>query len=167
MEPEIRAGMSDSSTKCGVRYRVKIKVSDVTLYFHYPLPADARRVLRPRQFNSSNKGTGDHMKTLIKQLLSSLAITSTLVLSGTALAATQADFDKAYAAAAAAVNKAAAMKNEWRDSGKILKHAKKAAAAGDFDKAISLAAQAKFQGDTAQEQARAQANAGNPNYLYN
>lgn len=107
------------------------------------------------------------MKTLIRQLLSSLAITSTLVLSGTALAATQADFDKAYAAAAAAVNKAAAMKNEWRDSGKILKQAKKAAAAGDFDKAISLAAQAKFQGDTAQEQARAQANAGNPNYLYN
>ena len=104
--------------------------------------------------------------TSIKKTLLSLAITSALALSGAALAAGQADFDKAYAAATAAVKKAAAMKNEWRDSGKLLKKAQKAAKAGDFAKAIKLAKAAEFQGRMAQEQALANANAGNPDYLY-
>ena len=102
------------------------------------------------------------MKTSIKKMLLSAAVTSALMLSGSVFAASQADFDKAYSTAVAALKKAASMKNEWRDSGKILKKAQQAAKAGNLDKAISLAKAAEFQGRTAQ----AQANAGNPDYLY-
>jgi hypothetical protein len=107
------------------------------------------------------------MKTSIKTVLLSIAATSALMISASAFAADKASFDKAYAAAEAAVKEAAAMKNEWRDSGKILKAAQKAAAAGDYDKAVQLAQKAEFQGKIAQGQAAAQANSGNPDYLYN
>lgn len=106
------------------------------------------------------------MKTSIKTMLLSIAATSVLMLSSAAFADPKADFDKAYASAEAAVKKAASMKNEWRDSGKMLKKAQEAAKAGDFAKAIKLAKAAEFQGVTAQSQAQAQTNAGNPGYLY-
>ena len=48
---------------------------------------------------------------------------------------------------------------EWRDSGKILKQADKAAAEGSLDKAMALAAKARFQGEAGQAQAASQANA--------
>lgn len=107
------------------------------------------------------------MKTSIKTALLSVAATSALMISASAFAADKADFDKAYAAAEASVKQAAAMKNEWRDTGKIMKAAKEAAAAGDFAKAITLAQSAEFQGQAAQAQASAETNAGNPGYLYN
>lgn len=106
------------------------------------------------------------MMTPIKTKLLTLAATATLTLSSNLFAASQADFDYAYAAAEAEVKKASAMKNTWRDTGKIMKQAQAAAKKGDFDKAISLASKAKFQGEAAQEQAAAQAHAGNPGYLY-
>lgn len=106
------------------------------------------------------------MKSSIKTSLLSVAATTALLFSTATFAAGQADFDKAYASAEAAVKKAASMKNEWRDSGKLLKKAKEAAKAGKLDKAISLAKAAEFQGKTGQQQAMAQANAGNPDYLY-
>lgn len=102
---------------------------------------------------------------MIKKTLT--AATLALMLSGSALAASQMDFDKAYAAAEAARKAAAEMKNEWRDTGKLLKKAQEAAKAGDFDKAIKLAKAAEFQGKMAVEQAKAQAGIGNPDYLYN
>jgi len=106
------------------------------------------------------------MMTSIKSKLLTLAATAILALSSNVFAASQADFDKVYAAAEAEVKKAAAVKNEWRDTGKIMKQAQAAAKEGDFDKAIGLANKAKFQGQAAQEQAASQANAGNPGYLY-
>ena len=107
------------------------------------------------------------MKTSIKTALLSVAATSALMISASAFAADKADFDKAYAAAAASVKQAAAAKNEWRDTGKIMKAAKAAADAGDFDKGVKLAQKAGFQGQAAQAQASAETDVGNPGYLYN
>ncbi|WP_052199321.1 hypothetical protein [endosymbiont of unidentified scaly snail isolate Monju] len=61
---------------------------------------------------------------------------------------------------------AAALKNEWRDTAKIIKAAEKAAAKGDYATAIKLANKAEEQGRLAVQQARDNANAGNPSYLY-
>ena len=49
---------------------------------------------------------------------------------------------------------------EWRDTGKLIKKAKKALKKGDFDKAVKLANKAKAQSSNALDQAREQANAG-------
>lgn len=102
------------------------------------------------------------MKT--KQILISIA--AAVALSGTVHAGSQADFDKAKAAAQAEIKAAGKVGGEWRDSGKLLKKAEAAAAAGDFAKAIKLANQAEAQGRMGQQQAAEQANAGNPSYLY-
>ncbi len=52
---------------------------------------------------------------------------------------------------------------EWRDTGKIIKKAKKAMKAGDYDKAVKLANKAKRQSTNALAQYEQQKNAG-PNY---
>jgi len=49
---------------------------------------------------------------------------------------------------------------EWRDIGKFLKKADKAAKKGDYKTAIKLAKKAKFQAKQGQQQAKEQANAG-------
>lgn len=102
---------------------------------------------------------------MMKKTLTAAAIA--LMLAGTSFAASQADFDKAYAAAEAARQEAARMKNEWRDTANMLKKAKSLAKAGKLDAAIKMAKAAEFQGKMAMEQARTQTNAGNPGYLYN
>jgi hypothetical protein len=56
-----------------------------------------------------------------------------------ALAATDADFKAAYAAADAANKEAFALRNQWTVTATALTEAKKAADAGDFDKAIAAA----------------------------
>jgi len=48
---------------------------------------------------------------------------------------------------------------EWRDTGKIIKKAKKALKAGEYDKAVKLANKAKAQSTMALQQQREQANA--------
>lgn len=48
----------------------------------------------------------------------------------------------------------------WRDTGKMIKQAEKAAADGDQEKAIKLATQAKAQSEAAIAQAAREANAG-------
>lgn len=111
-----------------------------------------------------------------RTLAIALAILPTLWLAGCqttetrpAAAAQSADqlaAEKAIAEAEAARKAAAALKNEWRDTGKIIKAAKKALAAGDYAKAQKLAGNARFQGEMAVTQARENANAGNPDYLY-
>jgi hypothetical protein len=70
------------------------------------------------------------------------------------------------AAAKAAQKAAASLDDEWRDTGKIIKAAETALKAGDTAKADKLAAMAEFQGKMGVQQARANANAGNPDYLY-
>ena len=75
-------------------------------------------------------------------------------------AKTAEDYNQALADAKSAVSKAKKAKNEWRDTGKILKKAAAAAKAGDYDKATKLANKAKRQGELALIQANAQKNAG-------
>ena len=91
---------------------------------------------------------------------------SLILTHGSALAADQAAFTAAMAEAKAAVATANHAGGEWRDTGKIMKEAEKAAAAGDYDKAVMLANKAKLQGLLGAQQANEQANAGNPDYLY-
>ena len=90
-----------------------------------------------------------------------------VLLGAPAMAADQAGYDKAAAAAKAALEAAAAVGGEWRDSRKLLKKATQAAAKGDFATATKLAETARFQGTKGQEQAKAEQDVGNPSYLYN
>lgn len=77
----------------------------------------------------------------------------------------QQGYEAALAAAKAEIKKASAVGGEWRDTGKLLKKADKAAADGDYGTATKLAEKAKFQAIKGQEQAASQVNAGNPAYL--
>jgi len=92
---------------------------------------------------------------------------ATLLLSGCAStgssgssAASQESYNAAVAAAKSSIKTAKKAHYEWRDSGKILKKADKAAKSGDFEKATKLANKAKRQGELALVQSKAQANAG-------
>lgn len=96
-----------------------------------------------------------------------LAATAAVVLSMQVQAASQSDANMAISAAKQAQSAAAAMHAEWRDTGKLIKGAEEAAAAGDFAKAVSLAKKAEGQGQVAVSQAESQKDVGNPDYLYN
>ena len=76
---------------------------------------------------------------------SALALASILTISAatTALAATDADYKAAYAAADAANKEAGSLRNQWTVTATALTDAKKAADAGDFDKAIAAAKEAE------------------------
>ena len=76
-------------------------------------------------------------------------------------------YETIVAEAIAAKKKAASVKGEWRDIGKTLDKAEKAAAKGDYNSAIKLATTAKEQGHLGYKQAIAQQHAGNPSYLKN
>ena len=97
----------------------------------------------------------NHAKTL-----TAIALASLLTVSLPASAANQSEYNKAAASAKAAISKAKAAKFEWRDSGKILKAADKAAKAGDYKKAVKLATKARHQGELALAQSKTQAGAG-------
>lgn len=70
------------------------------------------------------------------------------------------DYATVVSEAKAEIGKAKKMGGEWRDSGKFLKQAEKAAKDGDMDKAMKLAKKARFQGQAGQKQAAAEKNAG-------
>ncbi len=72
----------------------------------------------------------------------------------------QGEFEALHALAKKTLQAANKAGYQWRDSGKILKKAEKAAAAGDFKKAAKLANQAREQGEFALAQSIEQANAG-------
>jgi hypothetical protein len=75
-----------------------------------------------------------------------IAVATVLLFSGMtapALAASEADFKAAYAAAEAAEKDAAALRNRWTTTEAALAVAKKAAAAGDFDAALAAAKEAE------------------------
>ena len=94
---------------------------------------------------------------MIKQLISALALTA---LTLTAAAdETQESFDAAYQAAQEARQNAAAAGFEWRDTEEMLEDAKQAAADGDFDTAVTLANDAKIQGELGVQQAAREAEA--------
>ena len=99
------------------------------------------------------------------KILTSIALASAL-LSGCAgyssddsAAATLESYNAAVADAKSSLKTAASANYEWRDSGKILKKAEKAAKAGDFETAIKLVNKAKHQGDLALAQSKEQAHA--------
>ncbi|MEJ2575811.1 MAG: SoxXA-binding protein [Gammaproteobacteria bacterium] len=100
----------------------------------------------------------------LKTLLTAAGLA--LLLSGTATAADKAAAEQAIAEAKSALETASAADGAWRDTGKMIKAAEEAVAAGDFDKALKTAEQAKFQGIMGTQQANEQANVGNPDYLY-
>lgn len=60
-----------------------------------------------------------------------------------ALAASEADFKSAYAAAEAAEKEAGQLRNQWIPTEAALAAAKKAAASGDFDQAIASSKEAE------------------------
>ena len=70
--------------------------------------------------------------------------------------ADQATAEQAIADAKAANAKAKAMGAAWRDTGKIIKEAEDALAAGDYEKAITLANKAERQAENAMAQAKAE-----------
>ena len=72
------------------------------------------------------------------------------------VSADEKSFNASYEAAEAARKKAASMKYEWRDTGKMLKNAKEAAGKGDYDTAEKLAKKAEMQGKMAVAQAMEQ-----------
>ena len=77
--------------------------------------------------------------------------------------ATKADASSAIVAAEHEQSRAKKKGFEWRDTGKMIKKAKKAMKDGEFYKAVKLANKAKRQSTSALAQAEAQKNAG-PNY---
>ncbi|QWG25816.1 hypothetical protein KMZ93_02810 [Bradyrhizobium sediminis] len=72
-------------------------------------------------------------------------LTAALLMSGalSALAASEADYKAALAAAEAANKEAAGLRNQWTTTAATLNAAKKAAEAGDFDKAVASAKEAE------------------------
>ena len=81
------------------------------------------------------------MKTIMRNLLS----TAVLLLAGStsALAASEADFKAAYAAAEAANKEAAGLRNQWTTTAATLAAAKKSADSGDFDQAVAQSREAE------------------------
>jgi hypothetical protein len=81
------------------------------------------------------------VKTIARNLLS----TAVLLLAGatSALAASEADFKAAYAAAEAANRQAASLRNQWTTTAATLAAAKKAADSGDFDQAVAQSREAE------------------------
>ena len=72
-----------------------------------------------------------------------LPLTAILLAATPALAASEADYKAAYAAADAANKEAGQLRNQWTVTATALTDAKKAADAGDFDKAVASAKEAE------------------------
>ena len=73
-----------------------------------------------------------------------LSLAAVLMLSTSAIAAgSEADYKTALAAAEAANNQAATLRNQWTVTAAAIAAAKKAAEAGDFDKAVAAATEAE------------------------
>ena len=73
----------------------------------------------------------------------SLVLLAALLTAGPAFAASEADYEAAYAAAEAANAEAGKLRNQWTTTASTLAAAKKAADAGDFDKATASAKEAE------------------------
>jgi hypothetical protein len=77
----------------------------------------------------------------------------------------KAALDKAIADAQTARKKASSVGGEWRDTGKMVKQAEEAGAAGDYAKGLKLASEAQKQGELGYEQAMKEKGAGFPDYM--
>jgi hypothetical protein len=74
-------------------------------------------------------------------------------------------YTSALAEAKAELKKAKKVDGEWRDIGKFLKNADKAAKKGDYKTAMKLVKKSTFQAKMGQKQAAEQAGVGNPDYM--
>jgi len=72
-----------------------------------------------------------------------LVLLAALLTTGSAFAASEADYKAAFATAEAANKEAGALRNQWTTTASTLAAAKKAADAGDFDKATEAAKEAE------------------------
>jgi hypothetical protein len=72
-----------------------------------------------------------------------LVLIAALLTTGSAFAASEADYKSAYASAEAANAEAGKLRNQWIPTATALAAAKKAGDAGDFDKAIAEAKEAE------------------------
>ena len=97
------------------------------------------------------------MKTIIK-LEAACALALSLAACQSAPTKSLDDANMAIQSAMKANGKAKKMYVEWRDTGKVLKKARKAKGKGDFDKAVKLAGKAERQAINAVAQANAQKN---------
>ncbi|VAW71042.1 hypothetical protein MNBD_GAMMA09-118 [hydrothermal vent metagenome] len=112
--------------------------------------------------NTFNGDTMNHTKLFAGLLLAGTIITG-CANSGSTVAnetATPSSYQAALTDAQSALKKAKKANYEWRDSGKMLKKAAKAAKAGDYETAVKLAKKAQRQGEMALVQSKEQANAG-------
>jgi len=84
-------------------------------------------------------------KIMLQSNMRNISIVAVLLVSGAmpALAASEADYNTAFAAADAAEKEAASLHNRWTSTEAGLAAAKKAAAAGDFDAATASARKAE------------------------
>ncbi len=108
------------------------------------------------------------MKSL--QRWAAVAIVLGLLVGSTALLAGEMKVDAATASEAIALAEAAqkiadSVNGEWRDTGKFIKNAKKAAEAGDYAKAIRLAKKAESEGNLGYQQAVSQSELKIPTYF--
>jgi hypothetical protein len=81
----------------------------------------------------------------MSMIVKNAMLTVALLISGatSALAASEADFKAAYAAAEAANKEAAGLRNQWTTTAATLAAAKKAADSGDFDQAMAQSREAE------------------------
>jgi|GEM_PF-419011 len=84
-------------------------------------------------------------KTVLKSNIRNLVLATVLLMAGAwpALAASEADYKAAFAAAEAAQKQADGLRNKWTTTEAQLAAAKKAAGAGDFDAATAAAREAE------------------------
>jgi multidrug resistance efflux pump len=80
---------------------------------------------------------------MIRRWSSSIALVLLVSFAGAALAASEADYKAALAAAEAANKQAGALRNQWTTTAQALAAAKKAAEAGKFDEAVREAQRAE------------------------
>lgn len=92
-------------------------------------------------------------------------VASVAVVQPAARSEDQVQYEAVLAEAKAALKKAVAVNNVWRDTEKLIADAEKSAEVKDYTKAIKLATAAKNQGELAYQQAQAGKNAGHPSYL--
>jgi hypothetical protein len=96
----------------------------------------------------------------MKKLFVAAASAAVIALSGCATIQKSMDAESAIAKAESGISAAKHGKYLWRDTGKVLKHAKKAYSHEDYDEALKLANKALKQTEDAKAQAAAQKNAG-------
>lgn len=75
----------------------------------------------------------------MRALIPALVVAFVATTAAPAIAAGEADYKAAYAAADTANKEAARLRNQWTTAVKALAASKKAAEAGDFDKAVASA----------------------------